>query len=58
MSDLSEVLQVRRLNLYMKGDSTPYNQILDRLSVDRCWDECLFRSKYEERRAAIDTYNR
>lgn len=42
----------------MKGDSTPFNQILDRLSVDRCWDECLFRSKYEERRAAIDAYNR
>lgn len=58
MSDRPEVLQVRRLNLYVKGDATPYNHILDGLSLDRCWDECLFRSKYGERRAAVDTYNR
>uniref|UniRef100_H3CM91 Xanthine dehydrogenase/oxidase n=1 Tax=Tetraodon nigroviridis TaxID=99883 RepID=H3CM91_TETNG len=50
--------EVRRLNLYVKGDATPYNHILDGLSLDRCWDECLFRSKYGERRAAVDTYNR
>eukprot|EP00066_Takifugu_rubripes_P003798 XP_003966667.1 PREDICTED: xanthine dehydrogenase/oxidase [Takifugu rubripes] len=50
--------EIRRLNLYRKGDTTPYNQILDQVTLDRCWDECLFRSKYEERRAAIDIYNR
>ncbi|XP_018522645.1 xanthine dehydrogenase/oxidase [Lates calcarifer] len=50
--------EVRRLNLYMEGDSTPYNQILDQFTLDRCWDECLSRSEYQQRRAAIDLYNR
>lgn len=52
------LLQVRRLNLYVEGEPTPYNQILDRFTLDRCWDECLLRSGYQERRAAIDLYNR
>lgn len=60
MSSVSDsvLLQVRRLNLYVEGESTPYNQILDQLTLDRCWDECLSRSGYQERRAAIDLYNR
>ncbi|XP_069577315.1 xanthine dehydrogenase/oxidase [Brachyistius frenatus] len=63
MSDVAQTLgrsaeEVRRLNLYMEGESTPYNQILDRLTLDRCWDECLSRSEYQQRRAAVDLYNR
>lgn len=54
----SVLLQVRRLNLYVEGESTPYNQILHQFTLDRCWDECLSRSRYQERRAAIDLYNR
>ncbi|XP_044043358.1 xanthine dehydrogenase/oxidase [Siniperca chuatsi] len=50
--------EVRRLNLYMEGESTPYNQILEQFTLNRCWDECLSRSKYQERRDAIDLYNR
>uniref|UniRef100_A0A3P8SP05 Xanthine dehydrogenase n=1 Tax=Amphiprion percula TaxID=161767 RepID=A0A3P8SP05_AMPPE len=50
--------EVRRLNLYKEGELTPYNQVLDHLTLDRCWDECLSRSGYQQRRAAIDLYNR
>ncbi|XP_041834296.1 xanthine dehydrogenase/oxidase-like [Melanotaenia boesemani] len=50
--------EVRRLNLYMEGESTPYNQVLHGLTLDGCWDECLSRSGYEQRRAAVDLYNR
>lgn len=50
--------EVRRLNLYAEGDSTPYNQVLERFTLDRCWDECLARSGYKERRAAVELYNR
>ncbi|XP_073318733.1 xanthine dehydrogenase/oxidase isoform X2 [Pagrus major] len=50
--------EVRRLNLYVEGESTPYNQILDQFTLDRCWDECLSRCGYQERRAAVDLYNR
>lgn len=54
----SVLLQVRRLNLYVDGESTPYNQILDQFTLDRCWDECLSRCGYQERRAAVNLYNR
>ncbi|XP_070813717.1 xanthine dehydrogenase/oxidase [Chaetodon trifascialis] len=63
MSDVAQSLgrpaeEVRRLNLYVEGESTPFRQILDQFTLERCWDECLSRSRYQERRAAIDLYNR
>ncbi|KAM3585325.1 uncharacterized protein V6R79_014495 [Siganus canaliculatus] len=63
MTDVAQSLgrpaeEVRRLNLYMEGEWTPYNQRLDQITLDRCWDECLSRGGYEERRAAVDLYNR
>ncbi|XP_041821919.1 xanthine dehydrogenase/oxidase isoform X2 [Chelmon rostratus] len=63
IADVAQILgrpaeEVRRLNLYVEGESTPYNQILHQFTLDRCWDECLSRSRYQERRAAIDLYNR
>ncbi|XP_010790947.1 xanthine dehydrogenase/oxidase-like [Notothenia coriiceps] len=42
----------------MEGQSTPYNQILGQFTLDRCWDECMFRSEYQQRRTAIELYNR
>ncbi|XP_034409309.1 xanthine dehydrogenase/oxidase isoform X5 [Cyclopterus lumpus] len=63
ISDVAQSLgrpaeEVRRLNLYVEGESTPYNQILNQITLDRCWDECLSRSGYQQRRAAVDLYNR
>lgn len=63
MTDVAQTLgmpveKVRRLNLYLEGDSTPYNQVLEKLTLDRCWDECLARSGYKERQAAVELYNR
>uniref|UniRef100_A0A8D0ART5 Xanthine dehydrogenase n=1 Tax=Sander lucioperca TaxID=283035 RepID=A0A8D0ART5_SANLU len=54
MTDVAQSLgrpaeEVRRLNLYVEGESTPYNQILDQLTLDRCWDQCLQRSGYQQR---------
>ncbi|KAF3688302.1 Xanthine dehydrogenase/oxidase Xanthine dehydrogenase [Channa argus] len=63
MTDVAQSLgrsaeEVRRLNLYVEGQSTPYNQVLDQFTLDRCWDECLTRTAYQQRRAAVDLYNR
>ncbi|XP_070786572.1 xanthine dehydrogenase/oxidase isoform X1 [Enoplosus armatus] len=63
MTDVAQSLgrpaeEVRRLNLYVEGESTPYNQILDQFTLDRCWDECLSRCGYQERQTAIKLYNR
>ncbi|CAL8284972.1 unnamed protein product, partial [Gadus morhua 'NCC'] len=49
--------KVRRVNLYQQGELTPYGQVLDRLTLDRCWDQCLQRSQYHQRREALDQYN-
>uniref|UniRef100_A0A673BRV7 xanthine dehydrogenase n=1 Tax=Sphaeramia orbicularis TaxID=375764 RepID=A0A673BRV7_9TELE len=32
--------------------------VLDQFTLDRCWDECLRRSDYKQRRAAAHLYNR
>ncbi|CAL8288367.1 unnamed protein product [Lota lota] len=63
MSDMALELglpaeQVRRVNLYQQGEQTPYNQVLDHLTLDRCWDECLRRSHYHQRLEALHQYNR
>ncbi|KAM6945776.1 xanthine dehydrogenase/oxidase [Aplochiton taeniatus] len=50
--------QVRRMNLYREAETTPYNQVLEQITLDRCWDECLTRSNYHQRRAAIEQHNR
>ncbi|KAK6306886.1 hypothetical protein J4Q44_G00220340 [Coregonus suidteri] len=50
--------QVRRLNMYSQGERTPYSQILDHITLDRCWDECLEISQVNQRRAGIEQYNR
>ena len=50
-------VQVRRLNLYTQGDSTPYNQVLEHPTLESCWEECLQRAQYGQRRAAIQDYN-
>ncbi|XP_053568605.1 xanthine dehydrogenase/oxidase [Bombina bombina] len=50
--------QVRKLNMYNEGDLTHFNQKLEGFTVHRCWDECLANSNYDERRIAIDEFNR
>ncbi|KAM6893551.1 xanthine dehydrogenase/oxidase [Xenentodon cancila] len=62
MTDVAQSLgrpteEVQRLNLYVEGELTPYNQVLHGLTLDRCWDECLSQSGYKQRRVAIDLYN-
>ncbi|XP_062236272.1 xanthine dehydrogenase/oxidase [Platichthys flesus] len=63
MTDVAQTVgrpaeEVRRLNLYVEGEATACNQVLDSCSLDRCWDECLSRSDYQQRRVAVDRYNR
>lgn len=50
--------EIRELNLYSEGDLTPYNQVLESLTLRRCWTECLDRAKIQERRDQIQDFNR
>ncbi|KAF3856979.1 hypothetical protein F7725_008838 [Dissostichus mawsoni] len=46
-------------NTAFRGFGGPQGMmILDQFTLDRCWDECMFRSEYQQRRAAIELYNR
>ncbi len=50
--------QVRELNLYREGDRTPFNQLLENLTIGRCWQEVMKQSRFENRRGEIEKFNR
>ncbi|KAK2141206.1 hypothetical protein LSH36_1140g00006 [Paralvinella palmiformis] len=50
--------KVRELNLYTKGDKTPFMQDIEDNSVRYCWDEVKENSKYEKRKETIEEFNR
>lgn len=50
--------EIRALNLYSEGEQTPYNQVLEGLTLKRCWSECLDRAKIQECRDQIEDFNR
>nr|DBA27333.1 TPA: hypothetical protein GDO54_011493 [Pyxicephalus adspersus] len=63
MSDIAQVCKlppehVRKLNMYKEGDLTYFSQKLEGFNVERCWEECLRNSSYQERKAAIEKFNR
>jgi len=43
--------------MYKEGDKTHYGQTLDYCTVNRCWDECLKSSRYEERKEEVEEFN-
>ncbi|KAM4772306.1 xanthine dehydrogenase/oxidase [Rhinophrynus dorsalis] len=63
MSDIAQTCglppeQVRKLNMYNEGDLTHFNQKLEGCTAQRCWDECLKLSNYQERKASVEEFNR
>ncbi|EFN79891.1 Xanthine dehydrogenase [Harpegnathos saltator] len=53
-----DVVKLSELNLYKEGDVTHYNQQLLNCTVGRCWTECLASSRYNERLAEVQRYNK
>ena len=52
------MLQIREINFYKEGDLTHYNQQLEHVSLQRCWQECMERSRFTNRRQQVDQFNR
>ena len=48
--------EIRQMNMYKGGELTHYNQIMEP-GVRRCWDECLEKSDYYERKREIKEFN-
>ena len=51
-------LQIRELNFYKEGDKTSYGQEVTHWNLPRCWDECLTKSNYLDRKREVDEFNR
>ncbi|XP_071455101.1 xanthine dehydrogenase/oxidase-like [Hetaerina americana] len=61
--DMSAILgvdpaMIREKNLYEEGDTTHYNHVLEHCTLKRCWNECLKRSEYNQRRQEVNDFNR
>ncbi|XP_070199819.1 xanthine dehydrogenase/oxidase-like [Littorina saxatilis] len=50
--------KVREINFYKEGDLTHYNQKLDHVTLQGCWEECMERSDFSTRRREVDKFNR
>ncbi|XP_051780208.1 xanthine dehydrogenase/oxidase isoform X1 [Erpetoichthys calabaricus] len=50
--------EVRRKHMCKEGDITPFNQILNDLTIERCWEECLKNSQYYCLRDQVNEFNR
>ncbi|KAK9496648.1 hypothetical protein O3M35_013084 [Rhynocoris fuscipes] len=53
-----DVAKVRERNLYQENQLTHYNQPLTYCTIRRCWQQCLNDSKFYERRAQIEEFNK
>jgi xanthine dehydrogenase/oxidase len=50
--------EVRELNLYRRGESTPHGQVLTHCYLREVWDFLKRACGYESKRAAVDEFNR
>ncbi|XP_037944035.1 xanthine dehydrogenase-like [Teleopsis dalmanni] len=53
-----DYVDIMKLNFYETGDITHYNQKLDTLQINRCFDECLEQSNFYEKRKKIQEFNK
>ncbi|CAG9760635.1 unnamed protein product [Ceutorhynchus assimilis] len=52
-----ERINVSEVNLYENGQLTPYNQLLDNCTLDKCWKECITSSEFYKRKKEIESFN-
>ncbi|KAL8183689.1 UNVERIFIED_CONTAM: hypothetical protein K2H54_048750 [Gekko kuhli] len=48
---------VREINMYKESGLTPYKQEFKAQNLLRCWKECMEKSAYHARRAAVNEFN-
>ena len=50
--------QLREINFYKEGDLTHYKQKMENVNIERCWQECMERSRFHHKRRQVDQFNR
>ncbi|KAH8273086.1 hypothetical protein KR018_000235, partial [Drosophila ironensis] len=53
-----DVVDIMRLNFYKPGDTTHYNQEIEAFTIERCLNECIEQSHYNEKKEEVDRHNR
>ncbi|XP_011180964.1 xanthine dehydrogenase [Zeugodacus cucurbitae] len=53
-----DYLDIMQLNFYKTGDYTHYNQKLENFPIEKCFSDCLDQSKFYEKRAEIEEFNK
>ena len=48
---------VRYTNLFREGQKAHYTQIIEENALERCWNECLKQSQYEQSRQDVNEFN-
>ncbi|XP_059249134.1 aldehyde oxidase [Mustela nigripes] len=49
--------KVRTINMYKEIDQTPYKQEINAKNLIQCWKECMAKSSYTLRKAAVEKFN-
>ena len=49
---------IREMNMYEEGDSTPYGMVLSNCNILRCWKELKDSSKFAERKLSVQKFNK
>ncbi|XP_027780828.1 aldehyde oxidase [Marmota flaviventris] len=49
--------KVRMINMYKEIDQTPYKQEINAKNLSQCWKECMAKSSFSMRRAAVEKFN-
>ncbi|PVD25794.1 hypothetical protein C0Q70_13454 [Pomacea canaliculata] len=49
--------EVRVMNFYQEGSFTHFNQVLEQVTLQQCWKDCLNMSQFSERRKEVTLYN-
>ena len=52
-----DATELRAMNLYKQGQTTPSGQVLKYCYQQEVWDYCRKQSNYDQRKAAVDKYN-
>ncbi|XP_047119344.1 xanthine dehydrogenase [Schistocerca piceifrons] len=51
-------LEVCAMNLYNEGERTHFSMKIENCTIRRCWDECIQRADYANRKRQVEMFNR
>ncbi|KAL5009538.1 hypothetical protein ScPMuIL_011843 [Solemya velum] len=50
--------QIREMNFQQEGDVNHWNQTLENVNIQKCWDTCVEQSQFQSRKMSVEDFNR